>query len=89
VGAAKALVIPRRGDGTLAAPTSLVARAHEAGLAVHAWTFRREPNFLPADLAADPDEELRRFFATGLDGVFADQPGAAVALRARVLRGQA
>jgi glycerophosphoryl diester phosphodiesterase len=85
LGAAKALVIPRGSDGALASPTALVARAHDAGLAVHAWTFRREPNFLPAGI--DADEELRRFMATGLDGVFADQPGAAVALRDRVQRG--
>jgi glycerophosphoryl diester phosphodiesterase len=80
LGAAKALVIPRTPDGKLAAPTALVAQAHEAGLAVHVWTFRRENNFLPIELADRPDEELRRFLALGIDGVFADQPGAARAL---------
>jgi glycerophosphoryl diester phosphodiesterase len=79
IGAAKGLVIPRLPGGALGAPTPLVAQAHAAGLAVHAWTFRREPNFLPAGV--DADEELRRFLATGLDGVFTDHPAAAVALR--------
>lgn len=80
VGAAKALLIPRDAAGRLAAPAPVVAQAHEAGLLVHAWTFRREDRFLPADLQGRPDDELRRFLETGLDGVFADQPGAARAL---------
>jgi glycerophosphoryl diester phosphodiesterase len=84
IGAAKALLIPRRPDGALGAPTPLVAQAHAAGLVVHAWTFRREPNFLP--IGVDGDEELRRFLAIGLDGVFTDHPGAAVALRDALLR---
>lgn len=84
IGVAKALVIPRLPGGALGAPTPQVAQAHAAGLAVHAWTFRREPNFLPTGV--DGDEELRRFLATGLDGVFTDHPGAAVALRNALLR---
>ncbi len=78
IGVAKAQVIGRDAQARLGAPTSLVARAHAVGLAVHAWTFRREANFLPTEM--QPDEELRRFLATGLDGVFADQPGAARAV---------
>ena len=62
-------------------PTSLVADAHAAGLLVHPWTFRPEPAFLPAGLSGD--EELDRFLALGVDGVFADDPGAAVAARTR------
>jgi glycerophosphoryl diester phosphodiesterase len=80
IGAAKALLIPRDAAGRLSAPTPLVAQAHAAGLLVHAWTFRREDRFLPADLQGRPDEELKRFLETGVDGVFADQPGAARAL---------
>lgn len=80
IGVAKALVIARDVDGRLGQPTPLVALAHTTGLHVHAWTFRREAEFLPTDLQADPDEELKRFLAAGIDGVFADQPGAARAL---------
>jgi glycerophosphoryl diester phosphodiesterase len=80
IGAAKALLIPRDAAGRLAAPSPRVAQAHEAGLLVHAWTFRREDRFLPADLQGRPDAELTQFLATGLDGVFADQPGAARSL---------
>ncbi|HEY0692548.1 MAG TPA: glycerophosphodiester phosphodiesterase [Kribbella sp.] len=78
----KDLVIPRTASGELDAPTSLVEQAHRAGLAVHLWTFRAEQRFLPIglDLAA----ELARFAATGIDGVFADQPDIAVALAAKV-----
>ena len=62
--------------------TDLVEAAHAAGLAVHPYTFRREPHFL---LDGDPDleTELRRFFALGVDGVFTDHPDLAVAARAR------
>lgn len=80
LGVAKAQVIGRDPQGRLAAPGSLVARAHALGLAVHAWTFRREANFLPADLVTQPDEELRRFLATGIDGVFTDHPAPARAM---------
>ena len=79
IGPHKDQVIPRREDGRLGEPTSLVADAHAAGLAVHAWTFRPEPEFLPTgmDLAA----ELGAFLAAGADGVFADDVRAAVAAR--------
>jgi glycerophosphoryl diester phosphodiesterase len=73
----KDLVIPRTAGGHLGEPTGLVDAAHNAGLAVHLWTFRAERRFLPTglDLAA----ELDRFLATGVDGVFADHPDVAVA----------
>lgn len=80
IGVAKAQVIGRDAQGRLGTPGSLVARAHAQGLAVHAWTFRREANFLPTDLITQPDEELRRFLATGIDGVFTDHPAPARAV---------
>jgi glycerophosphoryl diester phosphodiesterase len=75
----KDLVIPRRSDGALGEPTRLVEQAHRAGLKVQVWTFRAERRFLPTglDLAA----ELRAFAATGIDGVFADHPDIAVAMK--------
>jgi len=82
IGVNKSLIIPRKADGSLAAPTALVADAHAAGLRVHAWTFRAENEFLPAQFRADGGPgalgdmagELRTFLATGLDGYFTDHP---------------
>jgi glycerophosphoryl diester phosphodiesterase len=94
IGPHKDVVIPRDADGRLTAPTSLVRDAHAAGLVVHPWTFRSENFYLPSDLRrgdpADPSfpalrgdaiAELRRFFDAGVDGIFADHPGDAVAAR--------
>lgn len=79
IGPQKDQLIPRAADGSLGEPTSLLADAHAAGLLVHAWTFRPEPEFVPAGL--DSPAELARFYALGVDGVFADDPGAAAAAR--------
>jgi glycerophosphoryl diester phosphodiesterase len=72
----------------LATPTS-VAAAHAQGLAVHAWTFRAENEFLPDDLkigkspAAHGDlaGEIARYLALGIDGFFTDFPAIGVAVR--------
>jgi glycerophosphoryl diester phosphodiesterase len=93
LGAEKSLIIPRDASNNLAAPTDLVSRAHAANLVVHPWTFRPENFFLPASLRAgriaaayqlqhgNIDAELRAFYAAGVDGVFSDDPAAAVAAR--------
>lgn len=89
IGVEKSLIIPRDSAGRSLPPTDLVARAHRAGLAVHAWTFRAEKIFLPQELrrgegdAAHGDlaAELRAFYSAGVDGVFSDFPAAAVAAR--------
>jgi glycerophosphoryl diester phosphodiesterase len=81
IGPHKDQLIPRTADGALGEPTSLAADARAAGLLVHAWTFRPEPEFLPAGM--DLATELARFLSLGIDGVFADDPGAAVAARSR------
>ena len=91
IGVEKRLIIPRGADETSLPPTDLVARAHAARLLVHAWTFRAENYFLPSELRrSDPlartfmrlhgdlAEELRRFYAQGVDGVFCDFPAMAV-----------
>ena len=89
IGPEKSMVIPRDAAGKLSKPTALVRDAHAAGLKVHPYTFRAENNFLPDDLrsGSDPaergdiDAELRAFLASGIDGLFIDQPDIAVRLR--------
>ncbi|HVD15061.1 MAG TPA: glycerophosphodiester phosphodiesterase [Actinomycetota bacterium] len=94
VGVNKNLIVPRDAQNRLGQPTGLVRDAHQAGLIVHGWTFRRENSFLPEDfragnpasdvyLAATGDfpAELRLFYGLGVDGVFSDNPDVAVAVR--------
>ena len=86
LGPEKAQIIPRTAAGTLGAPTSLVKDAHDAGLKVVPYTFRNENSFLPANLRSSSDPaawgnifaELDAFLATGIDGLFADQPDTAL-----------
>jgi glycerophosphoryl diester phosphodiesterase len=76
-------------DGALGAPTSLVADAHAAGLAVHPWTVRAENAFLPKALqrGANPADHgdfeavFRALWASGIDGLFSDFPALAVRSR--------
>lgn len=85
IGPEKTLILPRDSNGGSLAPTDLIARAHAANLRVHAWTFRAENYFLPAELRrgepnapdylrlhGDLAAELRAFYAAGVDGVFTD-----------------
>jgi glycerophosphoryl diester phosphodiesterase len=67
--------------GALAPATTLIRDAHAAGLRVHPYTFRDEPRHLAKVYGNDPAAEYRQFFRLGVDGVFTDQPDAA--LRAR------
>lgn len=62
-------------------PTDLIARAHQAGLVVHAYTFRNEQSRLPADYAGNPVNEYLQYFALGIDGLFSDFADTAVAAR--------
>lgn len=59
--------------------SGLVAAAHDAGLEVHAWTFRDDADASPF---ADPAAALRAAFALGVDALFCDFPDSAVAIRA-------
>ena len=89
IGPEKGMIIPRDAAGNLTEPTSLVRDAHAAGLKVHPYTFRAENAFLPTSLRSgdvpsnrgDIEAELRAFLATGIDGLFIDQPDIAVRLR--------
>ena len=89
IGASKHLVIPCAELGRLGAPTTLVRDAHDAGLLVHAWTFRAENAFLPRELASSGDPasrgnleaELSAFIEAGVDGYFTDHPDIGVRVR--------
>lgn len=81
VGVEKSLVLPTLSGGQLGMPTSLVADAHAAGLAVHVWTLRSDAPFLPAGYNGDAAAEWRRFTALGVDGMFGDFPAVGVAVR--------
>ena len=62
-----------------------VARAHGAGLLVHVWTLRADPQFLPERYRGNAEEEFRWFARLGVDGIFTDFPD----IGARALRGTA
>ena len=91
VGPSKDYVVPIEPDGSSAAPTGFVRRAHRAGLLVHVYTFRRENVFLPTELRRGSDPaaygniaaEYEQFLDLGVDGLFADQPDSAVRARRR------
>ena len=92
IGPEKDQVIARDPVGALTEPTPLVAEAHAAGLRVHAYTFRNENQFLPANLRSGPAGgdygdsfgEYSAFFAAGVDGVFTDNTDTAFAARAAI-----
>lgn len=76
----------QKGD---AAPTTLVADAHAAGLRLHPFTFRAENYFLPASFkqGIDPrahgrlSDEIQRYLRLGIDGFFTDFPHIGVEAR--------
>jgi len=75
--------------GSDGVPTGLVGAAHAGGLAVHAWTLRRENAFLPPSLRRGEDPAAPGDYAAmwrvlaqaGVDGVFTDNPREAVQAR--------
>jgi len=87
------LVIPRKADGTLAEPSTLVADAHKVGLILHPYTMRNENPFLPAeyrkggaaDAYGDAFGAFATYFATGIDGVFTDNADTGLLARADFL----
>ncbi|XP_068629102.1 uncharacterized protein [Battus philenor] len=90
VGPEKGYIIPRNSDDTLGNPTSFVKDAHAVGLEVHPYTFRAENSFLPAEFRSnnlsesaigDFVGELKAFIATGIDGLFTDQPDVPLRIR--------
>lgn len=93
IGPEKFFIIPKKADGTLGAPTSLVADAHRAGLTVVPWTFRNENQFMAKDFqtSANPDDygraidEVVTYLRTGIDGFFTDNPDTGVEARRQFL----
>ncbi|MFD7531161.1 MULTISPECIES: glycerophosphodiester phosphodiesterase [unclassified Streptomyces] len=80
------LVIPKDSAGRLTEPTTLVRDAHAQGLVLHPYTMRNENTFLPADFRRGTDPNaygdafgaFRAYFATGIDGIFSDNPDTAL-----------
>ncbi|HEY1072917.1 glycerophosphodiester phosphodiesterase [Brevundimonas sp.] len=89
IGVETGLILPRDATGRSLPATSLVSDAHAAGLKVVVWTFRAENAFLPlerrqGDALADHGDlsgYLHAFYALGVNAVFSDFPGVAVAAR--------
>ncbi|MFI6895348.1 glycerophosphodiester phosphodiesterase [Streptomyces sp. NPDC050256] len=80
------LIIPKDGSGRLTTPTTLVRDAHAQGLILHPYTMRNENTFLPADFRRGTDPNaygdafgaFAAYFATGIDGIFSDNPDTAL-----------
>ncbi|MET9421687.1 glycerophosphodiester phosphodiesterase [Streptomyces sp. NPDC006540] len=80
------LVIPKDANGRLTEPTTLVRDAHARGLVLHPYTMRNENTFLPADFRRGTDPNAygdvfgayKAYFATGIDGIFTDNPDTAL-----------
>ncbi|MDI3386817.1 glycerophosphodiester phosphodiesterase [Streptomyces sp. B-S-A8] len=80
------LVIPRDAEGRLTEPTTLVRDAHAENLLLHPYTMRNENTFLPVDYRKGTDPHaygdvfgaLKTYFATGIDGIFSDNPDTAL-----------
>ncbi|MGO4691420.1 glycerophosphodiester phosphodiesterase family protein [Glaciibacter sp. 2TAF33] len=89
VSVAKSLILQTDAGGRVVGASELVDEAHAAGLEIYTWTLRPENAFLAATfrrgrLKADYgywQAEFRTIMSTGIDGVFADQPDLAVAVR--------
>ncbi|WP_407554095.1 glycerophosphodiester phosphodiesterase [Streptomyces sp. Pv4-95] len=89
------VIIPRDKDGKLGEPTSVVADAHAAGLVLHPYTVRNENTFLPADYRRGTDPNaygdalgvFKAYLATGIDGLFSDNPDTALLAAAEFRRG--
>jgi len=73
IGAYKSLLFTEDGDST-----GFVQDAHDLGLVVHVWTVRDDRAPVVGETVQD---ELRALYAEGVDGVFTDFPGTAVAVR--------
>lgn len=85
IGPWKGLIIPEGPLHTLGTPTTLVQDAHAAGLFVHPYTFRSDPEFLSPVYLGSPSNEYLRYFKLGVDGLFSDFADDAVKARTKYL----
>lgn len=93
IGPQKDLVVSSRRSPAGRSPTTLVADAHAAGLAVYPWVFRAENVFLPAEDRVGSDDgaigrmedEVAPYLEAGVDGFFTDQPEIGVRARSEYL----
>ncbi|MFE0173133.1 glycerophosphodiester phosphodiesterase [Streptomyces sp. NPDC059002] len=89
------LIIPKKADGSLGTPTTLVKDAHAAGLILHPYTMRNENTFLPTDFKKGTDPNaygdafgaFKAYFATGIDGIFSDNCDTALLAAADFVNG--
>ncbi|GGV47145.1 glycerophosphoryl diester phosphodiesterase [Streptomyces longisporoflavus] len=89
------LIIPRKPDGSLGTPTTLVKDAHKAGLILHPYTMRNENTFLPANFRKGTDPAaygdafgaFKAYFETGIDGIFSDNCDTALLAREDFVNG--
>jgi glycerophosphoryl diester phosphodiesterase len=82
IGPWKRTILPES-NGALGSAGDLIANAHAAGLKVHPYTFRDEPQFLAQDYGNDASAEYLQFYRLGVDGLFSDFPDTAVRARER------
>jgi glycerophosphoryl diester phosphodiesterase len=97
IGSSKRLIVPAKtsdrnkdrkisnGDRVLKEPTSLINDAHEAGLLVHAFTFRSDEFYLSPDYEGNPEREYEQFMQLGVDGFFSDFPKTGKMVRDRIV----
>ncbi|WP_367040075.1 glycerophosphodiester phosphodiesterase [Streptomyces sp. Je 1-332] len=83
------LIIPKKPDGSLGTPTTLVKDAHKVGLILHPYTMRNENTFLPTNFKKGTDPNaygdafgaFKAYFETGIDGIFSDNCDTALLAR--------
>ena len=83
----KDMMIPRDAEGRLLSPSRFLDDAHDAGLRVAGWTFRRENRYLPAQFRRGTDPhtwgdlrgEISAFLHAGMDRCITDHPDLAFA----------
>jgi glycerophosphoryl diester phosphodiesterase len=92
VSVAKSFILKTDATGQVVGASDLVDQAHAAGLEIYTWTLRPENAFLARSFRSGRvkadfgnwQAEFRTIMATGIDGVFADQPDLAVEVRAEL-----